>query len=95
MVPGPGLDRGTQRRYAVAARPVAAVAAAAWPAARDRPPARTAVAAARAHVADGAVAAVQTGRGKKDEKDVTQEHLAFADEESWLDDEGANDSVID
>ena len=37
----------------------------------------------------------QTGRGKKDEEDVTQEHLAFADEESWLDDEGANDSVID
>ena len=32
---------------------------------------------------------------KKDEKDVTQEHLAFADEESWLDDEGADDPVID
>ena len=43
----------------------------------------------------GAMAAGQTGRGKKDEEDVTQEHLAFADEESWLDDEGANDSVID
>jgi len=44
----------------------------------------------------GAAGAGQGGRGgKKDEKDVTQEHLAFADEESWLDDEGANDSVID
>lgn len=44
----------------------------------------------------GGMGAGQGGRGgKKDEKDVTQEHLAFADEESWLDDEGANDSVID
>jgi hypothetical protein len=40
------------------------------------------------------VAPGQGGR-KKDEKDLTQEHLAFADEESWLDDEGATDSVID
>jgi hypothetical protein len=39
----------------------------------------------------------QGGRAgrKKDEKDLTQEHLAFVDEESWLDDEGATDSVID
>ena len=51
--------------------------------------------AARAHVVAEPWLAGQTGRGKKDEKDVTQEHLAFADEESWLDDEGANDSVID
>jgi hypothetical protein len=36
----------------------------------------------------------RTGR-KKDEKDLTREHLAFVDEESWLDDEGASDSVID
>ena len=44
----------------------------------------------------GAVGAGQGGRaGKKDEKDVTQDHLAFADEESWLDDEGAADAVID
>ena len=44
----------------------------------------------------GAAGAGQGSRGgKKDEKDATQEHLAFADEESWLDDEGANDSVID
>ena len=44
----------------------------------------------------GGMGAGQGGRGgKKDEKDVTQEHLAFSDEESWLDDEGANDSVID
>ncbi|RYP87228.1 hypothetical protein EKO23_06360 [Nocardioides guangzhouensis] len=44
----------------------------------------------------GPAAAGQGGRaGKKDEKDVAREHLAFADEESWLDDEGATDSVID
>ena len=42
----------------------------------------------------GDVAPGQGGR-KKDEKDLAQEHLAFADEESWLDDEGATDSVID